>query len=1236
MQLFSIGLWKMNNDGTPVVDDSGQGVPTYTQADILDYSRAWTGFKLQTRRGNYENFKGDNSANYVDPLQLDAVRRDRFPKLGLDGKYIGDGVPLCTSLPRAGFLKAGATYKYMGTTHQLRMNVDPSSITSESVAYRRLRLDNSSALHAALCRPDAAGRCSLHSTVRLPQNLNCTGVECNIDAPRAVQVVGARNITFYYEYVQPACVVMTFFGNGTGAVVANTAARSGICVDRRFAAAQYPCCQWSSGRFRVEDVPFMFTGERVTYQTGADRCHMLGMQECPGRFYSFSTSTDLDADQGDMQDYWISSPCRTQAQVFPDGSVSVVHTFDNDFTESRKDDSVMVDSMQIMRVLWEGENFPTVDSNCGSTPRCVVHKQTCLCGVEENTTPVFKAAAEFAAANASSILSRLSIGSLPPANLTASYVQCATSACGQQSGFTVYVDNGDNVVNNMTIISMDTERGTQYFANLRSTVSVAGTSFAFRNPPNHMRLWEPSVRDAMYETEAVLDSYFAHPNVAPFIAKTLISKLTTSNPSPGYVHRVATAFRRGKNNGRGSGQYGDLAATVSAVLLDREALSVAQQANPMYGAVREPLLKLLHVQRAMSLRVTGGSETVMKTSVMDRIGIFPYMSETVFNFYQPAHSPPGALASNGLVSPESQLLTAPYIVGLLNGLLSLNMVGMSRCYGGFSDFRKGKSGSCSRQFRGVDDAAPVASGHLSFDGMNASTTASLLSDMDLLLTGGRMHPFTKSAILDAYARLVAHDGMSPARARKMVVQMVLSSAEFHQTGGHKPLPAATNSSRNNASSGSNPPRRPYRALVYLFLAGGTDSYNVLVPRSDCVGGEDLFAHYDHVRGNVAMTASELTDVDVPTGTQPCNRFGVIKELDHVVQQYSGGNATFIANVGPLVEPIADKVAFKQAATRRPPSLFAHNIQTKATQTTFAQFATTSTGVMGRIRDTATKAGVRVGSYSLAGNVVALNGDGVSSRAYDVVSPSAGVVAFDPSTTLSEVEPYLQSMLRNQSASLVANVWLNSASDGISRSASLAEIIDNATLQTTFPAMQVSKPTKMAQQFYRTAQLIASRAQLGNERDMFMLKLGGFDTHSDAKEILQTKAAEIDEALASFSAEMKAQGLWNNVTVLIASEFGRTLTSNGVGTDHAWGGNAVMLGGGLRGGKVLGQYPRYMNESNPMNIGRGRLIPTSSWEAVWGPLAEWMGVEPQDMAKVLPNAANFAAHQLFSVDDVFEE
>lgn len=169
-------------------------------------------------------------------------------------------------------------------------------------------------------------------------------------------------------------------------------------------------------------------------------------------------------------------------------------------------------------------------------------------------------------------------------------------------------------------------------------------------------------------------------------------------------------------------------------------------------------------------------------------------------------------------------------------------------------------------------------------------------------------------------------------------------------------------------------------------------------------------------------------------------------------------------------------------------------------------------------------------------------------------------------------------------------------------------------------------TDISKQFSQVAKVIALNAENTtehtSERDVFYLQLGGFDSHSNMMETLQSKFGEIDAAIDSFATEMKARGAWDDVAIFSASDFGRTLTTNGLGTDHAWGGNHFLVGGAINGSQIFGKYPSGLDNDGDLSIGRGRIIPTTSWEQVWHGLAQWFGVDDANLPTVLPNMDNF--------------
>jgi len=161
---------------------------------------------------------------------------------------------------------------------------------------------------------------------------------------------------------------------------------------------------------------------------------------------------------------------------------------------------------------------------------------------------------------------------------------------------------------------------------------------------------------------------------------------------------------------------------------------------------------------------------------------------------------------------------------------------------------------------------------------------------------------------------------------------------------------------------------------------------------------------------------------------------------------------------------------------------------------------------------------------------------------------------------------------------------------------------------------------MGKQFHQVARLMSTRQQRKAERDFFFVQLGGFDTHSDVVETLNTKFQEVDQALSGFVNELKAQGVFNNTVIFTESDFGRTLSFNGRGTDHGWGGNHIIIGGAIQGGNIFNKYLDDFSEGGPSDAGRGRVIPTYPWESVLVPVAEWMGVS--DASTVFPNLKNF--------------
>merc|ERR1712238_145855 len=168
-----------------------------------------------------------------------------------------------------------------------------------------------------------------------------------------------------------------------------------------------------------------------------------------------------------------------------------------------------------------------------------------------------------------------------------------------------------------------------------------------------------------------------------------------------------------------------------------------------------------------------------------------------------------------------------------------------------------------------------------------------------------------------------------------------------------------------------------------------------------------------------------------------------------------------------------------------------------------------------------------------------------------------------------------------------------------------------------------------------SQVILSHEARGSDRDVVFLQLKGWDHHADMKANLSEEFGYLDSALAAFEGEMKAHGLWEQVTVVVASEFGRTLTPNSsAGSDHGWGGHQMILGGDVKGQTIHGDYPSDLTDASPLSIGRGRVIPTLSWESLLNGPLEWIGVDTEESLDYCMPNRHGAGTPLLSMKQVF--
>lgn len=476
--------------------------------------------------------------------------------------------------------------------------------------------------------------------------------------------------------------------------------------------------------------------------------------------------------------------------------------------------------------------------------------------------------------------------------------------------------------------------------------------------------------------------------------------------------------------------------------------------------------------------------------------------------------------------------------------------------------------------------------------------------------------------------------VAEAEALAHALKLLAITPEFHASNLHMPGPVRP-APATQVSSG-----RTHKAVVVVFFDGGMDSMQMVMPHSRCskpaagsAGGtepHDLYAEFAAIRG-AAMTLNKSTLLQVSTvgSKQPCEYFGLHPALPLLHELYKNGTATLVANMGALLEPIASKQLWHEGIAEPPAGVFGHNTMQRHAET--ANSADNyALGILGRMVQAVTGSGgatapMKSALYSTAGYQRMVNGADIAPVTVD---EDDGVARF---SEYAELADEIAVLAGATSESVFAETHGRLVQSSVRGTEALGQVLDNETasgLGTAFGESSLEK------QLEKVAKLIKVANAGDMERSAFVTRMNSWDTHDtiDIDELL----ANVNAGLASFVAEMKFQGQWDDVVVVGVSEFGRTLTTNGEGTDHGWGGNYFLLGGGLDGGKMLGRYPaRLAEDFSAENIGRGRFIPTTPWEAVWVAVSEWWGVSPGRMAEVLPNAGKFGSEQLFSEPKLFK-
>jgi uncharacterized protein (DUF1501 family) len=425
----------------------------------------------------------------------------------------------------------------------------------------------------------------------------------------------------------------------------------------------------------------------------------------------------------------------------------------------------------------------------------------------------------------------------------------------------------------------------------------------------------------------------------------------------------------------------------------------------------------------------------------------------------------------------------------------------------------------------------------------------------------------------------------------------------------------------------------FKALVCLFLAGGNDSNNLIVPTDSAT-----YAAYASGRGALALPQSALLPITPKSsdgrtwglhpslGTNPDGSAnGGIKAL------FDQGKVAVIANVGTLAYPLTQSL-YNSRPDLRPLQLFSHNDQQVEWQSSIADKPFT-TGWGGRLADL-TNAFNSNNKISMAITLNGQNSFQVGKNVAQYAVSTSGAIALTGNGTGNNTNGYRTSALTDALAMQNMNLF-ETAFGGVTNSAlnSSALLSSVVTGTSPFATYFTGLNSSLSQQLHMIARLVNAQTQLGLKRQVFFARIGGWDLHDNQVTAGATSTGahanllrDVSQSVTAFYNSLNSVGAQNQVTTFTASDFGRTYNTNGDGSDHGWGSHHLVVGGAVSGGNVYGKMPTFAI-NGPDDTGRGRWIPTTSVDEYAGTLAKWFGVSATDMPVVLPNLSRFASPDL---------
>jgi uncharacterized protein (DUF1501 family) len=415
----------------------------------------------------------------------------------------------------------------------------------------------------------------------------------------------------------------------------------------------------------------------------------------------------------------------------------------------------------------------------------------------------------------------------------------------------------------------------------------------------------------------------------------------------------------------------------------------------------------------------------------------------------------------------------------------------------------------------------------------------------------------------------------------------------------------------------------YKAMVCILLAGGADTFNVLVPTE-----ASEYQTYQDTRGSLALdyNSGDLIDINNDPN-HPGRSFAIHSGMNRVRDLYNQGQLSFVSNIGTLIEPISDYNEYQSGLKKLPLGLYSHSDQIMQWQTSIPQ-SRSAVGFGGRVADilhdmntnpnismnisldgkNRFQAGNEYNEYSIKNNTDENN------------------IGYDGFPSWWSNSGYANDLknaaIDNMAEQQYSNIFQQTIGSLNKQTSESIEVFKNA-FGNVVPLNTNFSNTGLSQDLKKMAEVISVRSFLGANRQIFFTTFGGWDHHDNVIGNQNNMLPILSNALAEFNDALNEIGMADDVITFTISDFGRTLTSNGNGSDHAWGGNQIIMGNAINGGRIYGNYPSLALTGNDLNIdGRGRFIPTTSVDEFYAELALWYGASPNDLDYILPNLCNF--------------